>query len=613
MSRSGEERQEPMSRSDEERQEPMSATILPVATGRETWVWLRHELGSRRGALSATLLVGVLAAAAAVAPVYVLGVLVDRIIDGSPTSVIVTVAAVLAAAAVVGGIATGWSTYLISRLGAVMLADLREAGVDRALWLPTTTVERVGRGDLLSRVSTDVSTIAKAVTDVFPTMFSALMLAALTMVSMLGLDWRLALAGAVAIPFYLLALRWYLPRSAPRYAEERRVIAERSQVLMESMLGAPTVHAYHSHAVHGDRIEDASARVRDISIGVFTFFTRFVSRINRAEFIGLAVILVAGYWLVQHGSVTVGQTTAAALLFHRLFGPITMLLFTVDEAQDAGASLARLVGLVSIPQPVTAETPVAEPRDAALELTGLEFSYDGVHPVLHGVNLRVEPGQRVALVGSTAAGKSTVAGIAAGVLEQQGGTVRIGGVPLTDLTAEQRRRHVAIISQDVHVFAGALADDLRLAKPDATDAEVLAALDIVGAGEWVAALEDGVRTVVGEGGHELTSAQAQQLALARLLLLDPTVAVLDEATAEAGSLGARDLERAAAAVTEGRTTLVVAHRLTQAATADRIVVMAHGDIIEEGTHAELISAQGRYAQLWRAWAAHHTDAERTDA
>lgn len=235
--------------------------LPPVATGRETWIWLRRELRSRTAALSATILVGVVAAGAAVLPVYVLGVLVDRIIDGSPSSVIITVALVLGAAALVGGAATGWSNYLIGRLGALMLADLRETGgVNRALTLPSTTVERVGRGgDLLSRVSTDVATIAKAVTDVFPTMFSALMLAALTLVSMLGLDWRLALAGAVSIPFYLLALRWYLPRSAPRYAQERRVIAERSQVLMESMLGAPTVHAYHAHTVHQDGIEDASA------------------------------------------------------------------------------------------------------------------------------------------------------------------------------------------------------------------------------------------------------------------------------------------------------------------------------------------------------------------
>ena len=228
---------------------------------------------------------------------------------------------------------------------------------------------------------------------------------------------------------------------------------------------------------------------------------------------------------------------------------------------------------------------------------------------MHGVSIRLEPGRRVALVGSTGAGKSTVAGIAAGALTPQRGVVRVGGVDVASLTPEQRRRHIAIVSQEVHVFAGALVDDLRLAKADATEDQVHDALRAVGADEWVAALEDGLDTVVGEGGHELTSAQAQQLALARLMLADPTVAILDEATAEAGSQGARELERAAAAVTAGRTTLIIAHRLTQAASADRVIVMAHGRVVEEGSHHDLVAAGGRYAQLWRAWAADHSRGE----
>ena len=589
------------------------STILPVADGRQTWRWLRRELRSRSGSVALTVVVGLLAAAMAVVPVYVLGVLVDRILDGSPPSVIVTIGIVVTGAAVLGAIASGASTYLIGRLGAVALADLREAGVERALSLPTATVERVGRGDLLSRVSTDVATIGKAVSEVIPTMFASVLLGLLSLVAMVGLDWRLGLAGAVAVPFYVIALRWYLPRSAPRYAAERRAIAERSQVLMESMIGADTVHAYHLHDVHQGVIETASAKVRDISIGVFTFFTRFVGRINRAEFIGLATILVTGFVLVRQGEVTVGQTTAAALLFHRLFSPISTLLFTFDEAQDAGASLARLVGLVTLSgapdRPDVAASD--EPRDASFELDDVHFSYDGEHPVVTGVSLRLQPGERVALVGSTGAGKSTVAGIAAGALTPQRGCARIGGIPLSELTAAQRRKHVAIVSQEVHVFAGPLVDDLRLANPGATPNECLAALTAVGADEWVAALDDGVDTVVGEGGHQLTSAQAQQLALARLMLADPTVAVLDEATAEAGSQGARALERAAAAATAGRTTVVIAHRLTQAAAADRVVVMARGRIIEEGTHQDLVAAGGRYAQLWRAWAAHHSTVEYT--
>jgi ATP-binding cassette subfamily C protein len=590
--------------------DPVDAAILPVATGRETWAWLRRELRARIGSVVATVVVGLLAAAMAVLPVYVLGLLVDRIIDRSPPSVIITLGIVVTCAAVIGAIALGVSNYLIGRLGAVALADLRETGVARALTLPTTTVERVGRGDLLSRVSTDVATIGKATSDVIPTMFASILLGLLSLIAMLGLDWRLGLAGAVAVPFYVLALRWYLPRSAPRYAEERRAIAERSQVLMESMIGAATVHAYDVHAAHHGAIETASAKVRDISIGVFTLFTRFVGRINRAEFIGLGVILVTGFWLVRHGEVTVGQTTAAALLFHRLFSPISMLLFTFDEAQDAGASLARLVGLVSVADgsaPLTPQ-PHGEPHDAALDLDDLGFSYDGEHFVVRGVTIRIAPGQRVALVGSTGAGKSTVAGIAAGALVPQRGVAGVGGVPVSGMTAEQRRRHVAIVSQEVHVFAGPLIDDLRLARPDASNDDVHAALRAVGADDWVAALDDGVDTVVGEGGHQLTSAQAQQLALARLMLVDPTVAILDEATAEAGSQGARDLERAAAAVTAGRTTLIIAHRLTQAASSDRIVVMARGEVVDQGAHDDLVSAGGRYAQLWQAWAADHSHA-----
>ncbi|MEU0498425.1 ABC transporter ATP-binding protein [Mycobacterium sp. NPDC006124] len=592
----------------------VAGDILPVATGPETWAWLRREMRHRAGAGSATLLVGLIAAAAAVLPVYVLGVLVDRIVDGSPPSVIVMIAVVLTIAAVVGGLANGLSDYLIGRLGAIALADVREAGVERALTLPTAVVERVGRGDVLSRVSTDVATIGKAVSDVIPTMFSSILLGALSLAAMAGLDWRLGLAGAVAVPLYVLALRWYLPRSAPRYAEERRAIAERSQVLMESMIGAPTVHAYDLHAEHQNAVATASARVRDISLAVFTLFTRFVGRINRAEFVGLAVILVTGFWVVKTGDGTVGQTTAAALLFHRLFSPISELLFTFDEAQDAGASLARLVGLVNMPDEpgrwLTAPGP--EPRDASLELVDLHFSYDGEHDVVRGVDVRVESGRRVALVGATGAGKSTVASIATGAVSPRRGVVRIGGVEMSSLTHEQRRKHVAIVSQEVHVFAGRLVEDLRLAKADATEDEVRDALRAVGADVWVATLDDGLDTVVGEGGHELTSAQAQQLALARLLLGDPTVAVLDEATAEAGSQGARELERAAAAATAGRTTLIIAHRLTQAASADRVIVMAHGRVVEEGSHHDLVAAGGRYAQLWRAWAADHSHGEQPE-
>ncbi|WP_305095123.1 ABC transporter ATP-binding protein [Prescottella sp. R16] len=573
--------------------------LLPVASAGRTWRWLHRELGRRRAATASALVVGVIAAAAAVVPVYVFGVLVDRVREGAPTSAIVAVVAIIAGAAVVAGTATGISRYLITRVGESALTGLREKVVARALRLPVGTVERAGTGDLLARVGDDVAVIGKAVSDVVPSLISALLLVVISMATMAGIDWRLGLAGMVALPLYGAALRWYLPRSAPLYAAERVAMGRRSQALLGSMRGVRTVRAYGLEDPHLADIDRASTEARDLSVGVFGLFTRFAGRGNGAEFVGLATILAVGFVLVRADAVTVGQTTAAALLFHRLFNPIGTLLFTFDDVQSAGASLARLVGVLEVAEP-DRPAAAAVPEDTSLELTGVRYAYDDGPDVLHGVTVRVAPGERVALVGSTGAGKSTLAALAAGSLTPTAGTVRVGGVPVGEL-GDDLRRHVAIVSQEVHVFAGPLADDLRLARPDATVGEIRAALRTVGALPWVTALDDGVDTVVGEGGHPLTAAQAQQIALARLLIADPAVTVLDEATAEAGSAGARDLERAADAATRGRTTVVVAHRLTQAASADRVVVLEHGRIVEEGTPADLVAAGGRYAQLWAAW------------
>jgi ATP-binding cassette subfamily C protein len=570
--------------------------ILPIATTRQTRAWLWAELRGRRGEVAGTLLVGIVAAAAAILPVYALGVLVDRVRSGAGTSAIVSISIVIGAAALIGGIAIGLSKYLIGRLGSRMLADLRESTVATALRLPALVLDRAGRGDLLSRVGADIAAIGKAVAHVLPNVISALLLAVLSLAAMTGIDWRLGLAGAVAVPFYAIALRWYLPLSAPRYADERKAVAERSQLLVESMQGLRTVHAYRLEQRHLDDIDRASAKARDIDVGVFTLFTRFVGRINRAEFFGLAALLTVGLLLVRNGSVSVGQASAAALLFHRLFNPVSMLLYTFDEIQAAGASLARLVGVETVP--VERREAGRRHRTAAsLSLDDVSFSYDGRTPVLRGVSIRLEPGERVALVGSTGAGKTTVASIAAGILDPGEGSARVDGVPVRELPAGT----VAIISQETHVFAGPLVEDLRLARPGASRPEVEAALDTVGALNWARELPHGLDTAVGDGGHDLTPAQAQQLALARLVLLDPAVAVLDEATAEAGSAGARALEQSAAAATRGRTVLIVAHRLTQAASADRVIVMEHGVVVESGPHADLVAAGGRYAQLWSAW------------
>ncbi|MDZ7929691.1 MAG: ABC transporter ATP-binding protein [Rhodococcus sp. (in: high G+C Gram-positive bacteria)] len=594
--------------------EPVQKNLLPIAGPRQSWFWLFGQLRHHIGAAVLALLISLIAATTAVLPVYIFGELVDRVQDGESASSITTIAVVIVAAALIGGVTTGWSTYLITRLGETILASLRERAVQRSLTMPTTVLERAGKGDLLSRIGDDVNVIGRAVSDVLPTTIESLLLTTIGIAAMTSLDWRLGLAGLVAAPFYIFGLRWYLPRSAPRYAEERRAAALRSQALVESMVGAQTVHAYGLEQQHLGEIRAAAVRSRDISIGIVTLFTRFVGRTNRAEFTGLAVVLITGFVLVRSDMVTIGAATAAALVFHRLFGPIGTVLHSFDEIQSAGASLARLVGIVEISDEVTrVPVPSEYPADGSLTLQDIEFNYDGGPAVLHGVNIHIEPGERVALVGETGAGKTTLAAIAAGIHEPTRGSAAIGGVPLRNLTTDQLHDEVSIVSQEVHVFAGPLIDDVRLARPSATREDISAALAEVGALEWVSALPDGLDTTVGEGGHDLTPAQAQQLALARLVLRDPWVAVLDEATAEAGSLGARGLEQSAAAATRGRTTLIVAHRLTQAAAADRVIVLDQGMIVEEGAHADLVAAGGRYAQLWRAWESRSTGRDQTPA
>ncbi|MFG1927174.1 ABC transporter ATP-binding protein [Cryptosporangium sp. NPDC048952] len=572
--------------------------ILPVATARRTGAWLWAELRVRKGEGLVALVVGLVAAASSIVPVYTLGYLVDQVRAGGSTDVIVGVSVVVLVAAVISGCAMGLSLILIARLCGRILADLREQVVDRALTLPTPVLERAGRGDLLSRVGADVSAIGSAVTQTVPNMVWSVLLGTLSLVAMVGIDWRLGLAGALAVPAYTVALRWYLPRSAPGYRAERESVAERGQLLVDSAQGLRTVHAYRLEQKHLADIDRASGNARDVLINLFDLFTRLVGRVNRAEFVGLSAILIAGFFLVDAGAVTVGETSAAAVLFHRLFNPIGMLLFSFDDIQAGGASLARLVGVVDM-EPGVVPAEGAAPADASLVLSDVDFSYDGAAQVLFGVGLRIEPGERVALVGSTGAGKSTLALIAAGSLQPTHGVASVGGVPVGSVA--NLREHVAVVSQETHVFSGTLLEDLQLARAGASREDASSALERVGALGWVAALESGLDTAVGEGGHELTPAQAQQLALARLVLLDPAIAILDEATAEAGSAGARDLEESAAAATAGRTTLVVAHRLTQAASADRIVVLERGRIVEQGAHASLVAAGGRYAQLWSAW------------
>ncbi|OZM81290.1 multidrug ABC transporter permease [Pseudonocardia sp. MH-G8] len=567
--------------------------MLPIATSARTRRALAGLVRPHRALLAGTVVTLVAASVAVLVVPALLGRIVDAVISRGVAGLIDTLALGILVALVARALLAALGSVLVAHLGELVLAALRENVVQRALDVPLADVERAGSGDLLQRVGGDIAVISEGVRRALPTVVISLLDVALTLVGLTVLDWRLALAGLAPLPIWILVGRWYLRTSGRLYAAERVAEGVRTQSLLAGVGGAATVRAFRRRAAQLARIERHSTSAVRASVRASTAESRFGLVMNGAELVGVLSILVTGFLLVRADAVTVGAATAAALYFLRLFDPIGIMLYLLDEAQSAGAALARLVGVTDMPTPPGPQAPRI-PRDASVHLRGIRHAYDAGPEVLHGVDLTIAPGERVAVVGASGAGKTTLGGILAGVHTPTAGTVEIGGVPLAEIA--QLRRHVALVTQEVHVFAGTVADNLRLARPDATDAELAAALRTVAA---PLALAD----VVGDGADELSATRAQQLALARLVLADPAVAVLDEATAEAGSAGARTLEHAAAAALAGRTAVVIAHRLTQAADADRVVVLDKGHIVESGPHEELVAAGGSYAALWAAWAA----------
>ncbi|MGW9190683.1 ABC transporter ATP-binding protein [Streptomyces rubiginosohelvolus] len=595
---------------------------LPVADGRATAgeVW-RLSRGHRLR-LAAVGLAGILSTAVDLIPPVAIGYLVDRVqTDTGDLGTVLTVTGVMALSAVLGAAGTAVTIAHATRIYHTVLAALRERLVSRAMLLPRHLVERAGTGDLISRSSDDVTAVADAAPAVIPALTVTACTIVVSLAGLAALEWPYAAAFAVVLPVYALAMRWYL-RIGPRvYRAERAAMSARAQQILESQRGHATVLGFGLAERRHRAVLTDSWGVAVQSIRARTVQSMLNARLNLGECLSLAAVLVVGFILVDHGLSTVGGATTAMLLVLRLLGPVNQLLFVVDTLQSALASLSRMVGVVTIPTAEEADTSTtqadqadeadqpaqadkadeadqadqADPAGAAetataVRLRGVAFRYADGPSVLDGIDLDIPAGRHIAIVGPSGAGKTTLASVIAGVHRPDGGTVT-------------RPSRTAVISQEVHVFAGTLRDNLTLAAPDATDGDIRAALETTGAADLLELSTDALDTVVGTGGHPLTEAEAQQLALARLLLADPELAILDEATAEAGSAHAERLDRASEAVLAGRSGIVIAHRLSQAATCDRIVVMDAGRVIETGTHDELLTADGTYARLWAVWQA----------
>jgi ATP-binding cassette subfamily C protein len=408
----------------------------------------------------------------------------------------------------------------------------------------------------------------------------------------------LGLVCLVGLPSILVAARWYLRRAGPAYLAEAAATAELTDTVTATAEGARTVEALRlteARIGHGtERIATVwAARRRTLALRSVIFP---IAESSYALPVG--VVLLVGGPLIAHGVVSIGDVAAAALYLQQAIDPMDRLLQFMELAQRGLASYARVLGVSQVPTEESGGSEV--PEGTRIEVRGATFSYGGGRDVLHGIDLDVEPGERLAIVGPSGAGKSTLARLLAGIEQPRDGHVRVGGVAVTDIDPAERRRGIALITQEHHVFLGTLRDNLAFAAPDATDPQMVSALAAVGA-DWYDDLPDGLDTQLGGTARELTAADAQQLALARLILADPHTLILDEATAALDPTTARRTERALAAVLSGRTVIAVAHRLNTAHDADRVAVLEDGRIVEFGPHDALVAAGGPYAALWHSW------------
>jgi ATP-binding cassette, subfamily C, bacterial len=579
----------------------MSAQQLPVAEPREVRRAAHRLIRSDRAAFVVVLLTNCAAAAAGLVGPWLVGQIIDRVQAGAGVATIDRLGLLVLLAAAAQLLIGHQARRLGYRFGERTAARLREELVDRLMRIPARTVEGAGTGDLTSRSTTDAALVSFALRDAAPEMVFALAQALIIIVAVVLLSPVLGVVGLTALVAIPVVLRWYLRRARSAYLSQAAANAEVADVLAGTAAGARTVVALGLQERRSADCSSAIVAATAAQLRTLRLRSVFFPTIDASTALAVGAAFGVGGLLYLDHQLSLGIVVAVVLYLRQLTAPIDTILVWVETLQSSAASFARIEGLAASVEPLraTAEGVTAVPTDQDIVVTDVRHAYDG-DDVLHGVDLDVRAGEHLAVVGTSGAGKTTLGRLIAGIDRPRSGRITVGGTDVVDLAPEQLRRHIVMVTQEHHVFADPLRDNLTIAAPHATDEELLDALDVLGA-DWFDDLPDGLDTDL--GSHRLGGAQAQHVALARVLLADPHTLVLDEATALLDPTTARLTEQALATTIHGRTIIAVAHRLQTARDADRIAVMEEGRITELGHHDDLVATATSYAALWEAWSA----------